>query len=102
MPNADTQDYVIKTDGGTFRIRVPKGMEQAKALSLAAATNPKFAEIYPQVQARMNFPKAGQGLAPGGKQLLSSGEEFPEGPKDYISMSPTGIATSPRIPLKTQ
>jgi hypothetical protein len=89
MPNGDTKDYVIKTDGGTFRIRVPKGMEQAKALSLAAATNPKFAEIYPQVQARI-------------KSHTFTPDTFEPEQKYYTSMSPTGIATSPRIPAKTQ
>jgi hypothetical protein len=76
MPNGDTQDFVIKTDGGTFRIKVPKGMEQGKALSLAAATNPKFAEIYPQVQARLKTQ--GSSMEPswwGGIHPTKKGEE---------------------------
>lgn len=51
MPDG-AQDFVIKTDSGNFRIRAPEGMDQEQALSLAAATNPQFAEIYPHVQAR--------------------------------------------------
>jgi hypothetical protein len=52
MPDAATQDYVIKTDAKTFRIKADKGMEQDQVLALAAATNPEFAQVHSQIQAR--------------------------------------------------
>jgi hypothetical protein len=45
------QDYVIKTSTNTYRIRVPDGMDSEKALSLAVATNPQFAQEYGALQA---------------------------------------------------
>jgi hypothetical protein len=52
MADDNSQDYVIKTDAQTFRIRADKNMPQEQVLSLAAATNPEFAQYHAQAQAQ--------------------------------------------------
>lgn len=95
MPNGESQEYVIKAPSATYRIRAPKGMEQAKVLSLAAATNTKFAEEYPRVQAYLKTHST--------TPVSLQEKEFPiTHGGSYTSMSPTGIATSPQIPARTQ
>lgn len=81
--------------------------------SLSDADTMQFISKFPQktspeqqapnalAQAQGMFPKPGMGLPPGGKELPPAGREF-EGGNSYVSMSPTGIATSPLIPAKTQ
>lgn len=64
MANGDSQQYVIKTDGGDFRIIADKGMPQEKVLTMAAATNPEFAKHYAQTQATAQMDKTIQPVEP--------------------------------------
>src|SRR6267142_4115431 len=81
MPNGDTQDYVIKTDAKTFRIKAPKGMEQEQVLSLAAATKPDFAGAHAQYQAQ--------------KKAREPLDKLRESEAAYSIFTPTGVSTKP-------
>lgn len=65
MPN-DSQDYVIKTQQGNFRIKAPKGTPPTQVLSQAVSASPKFAQVYPQIQSHEKV----KGLIDRGEQEL--------------------------------
>lgn len=74
----DSQQYVIKTDGGDFRIFADKDMPQDQVLALAAKSNPDFAKYHAQAvssTAGRDISKAtGIGPAPSVLERLRAGQ----------------------------
>ena len=62
-PNA-VSTYVIKTNQGTFKIKAPKGTTPQSAIAQAVSKSPKFAEVYPSIQAHQKMKELGSQMAP--------------------------------------
>lgn len=103
MPNDKTEIVKFQLPDGSIQpFEIPAGLSDDQARTFVLSKRPDLFKLTPEQQAPNATAQAHQQMASGQTTGLNKFDTFQNPGNSYVSMSPTGVATSPLIPAKTQ